>query len=420
MLAHLHQQLQQHFPHHQHFLLAFSGGVDSMVLLHLLAQLPIQLRAIHIHHGLSPNADHWATFCEQQCKRLEIPFILQKVSVDGENGMEASARTARYQAIQMHKFAEEVVITAHHLDDQAETFFLALKRGCGLKGLGGMQTTSHWQNMPLFRPLLEVSKSEILSYAKQQQLAWVEDESNLSNTYERNFLRNAVLPQLNQRWQHFNQMVGRACQHLTNQQQLLDELLGEQLAMYSDTDSRSLNIADFPAFSVAKQQELMRLWLAQQGQAMPSQKLLTQILNQMLVADTDKHPEIQLDEQWLRRYQQRIFLTPHFAETKDFSAVLEPNTEMALPDNLGVIVRKQSEIICKTSGKFIRLPLPNALEQEPLTAKLHHSGKVKCYGKPHREEMKKIWQTHQIPVWLRTRTPLIFWQDELVGCLPTL
>lgn len=418
MLAHLHQQLQQHFPHHQHFLLAFSGGVDSMVLLHLLAQLPIQLRAIHIHHGLSPNADQWATFCEQQCKRLEIPFILQKVSVDGENGMEASARTARYQAIQTHKFAEEVVITAHHLDDQTETFFLALKRGSGLKGLGAMHTVSAWQNTPLFRPLLRFSKADIVAYANQQQLTWIEDESNTICTYERNFLRNDVLPLLNQRWQHFNQMVGNACQHLQNQQQLLDELLAEQFCQYYNASSRALNIADFPTFSPAKQQALLRLWLAKQHQMMPSQAVLNQILTQMCNAGQDKQPEIQLGKKYLRRYKQQLFLTPAFADTQHFTATLAPHTQIILPDHLGTLIHQETEIICKTAQEITRLPLPKDLVQHTFSVKLHQTGKVKCYGKPHREEMKKIWQTHQIPVWLRRRTPLIFWQEELVGCLP--
>ncbi|MWR52261.1 tRNA lysidine(34) synthetase TilS, partial [Escherichia coli] len=135
------------------------------VLLHLLAELQLNLRAVHIHHGLSPNADSWAAFCEQVCKRLKIPFILQKVTVDRSEGIEAGARTARYQAIGEIIQPNEVLVTAHHLDDQAETFLLALKRGSGIKGLSAMQAVGFWQNFTIFRPLLNVSRAQIEQYA---------------------------------------------------------------------------------------------------------------------------------------------------------------------------------------------------------------------------------------------------------------
>ena len=223
LLQHLHQQLVQYQPNRTHFLVALSGGIDSVVLLHLLSQLPLNLRAIHVHHGLSPNADSWADFCEQLCKRLNIPFILQKVSVQGSKGIEDAARYARYQAIQSVRQADETVITAHHQGDQVETFFLALKRGSGVKGLAAMPVVGFWQNMPLLRPLLAIKKNMIQAYAVQHQLEWVEDESNQSEIYDRNFLRNAVLPMLNERWPHFDEMVYRATANLYQQQQLLHE-----------------------------------------------------------------------------------------------------------------------------------------------------------------------------------------------------
>lgn len=417
MLTYLQTQHHQYLPNQTDFLIALSGGVDSVVLLHLFAQLNLNLRAIHIHHGLSPNANHWADFCEQLCKRWKIPFILQKVKVNGEKGIEASARNARYQAIREHKLPQEVVVTAHHLDDQAETFFLALKRGSGVKGLSGMQAVSFSQGFTLFRPLLAKSKTEILAYAEQQNLEWVEDESNASHAYDRNFLRHTVLPQLNQRWAHFNQMVGRASQHLANQQQLLDELLNAQLQHYLDTHTGALNIADFSAFSPMKQQALIRLWLSQQQQPMPSEAQLEQILKQMIYADWDKQPAIQLGEKWLRRYQHQLFLTPQFAETCHFQVQLPSISEIELPDGIGMLYRNMETIICKMGEKSTRLQLSTEMATETLTVKLHHRGKVKCYGKPHHEEMKKIWQAHSIPVWLRTRIPLIFWQNELVAVI---
>ena len=315
LLQHLHQQLDQYQPNRTHFLVALSGGIDSVVLLHLLSQLPLNLRAIHVHHGLSPNADSWADFCEQLCKRLNIPFILQKVSVQGSKGIEDAARHARYQAIQAVRQADETVVTAHHQGDQVETFFLALKRGSGAKGLAAMPVVGFWQNTPLFRPLLAIKKDMIQAYAVQHQLEWVEDESNQSEIYDRNFLRNAVLPTLNERWLHFDEMVYRATANLYQQQQLLDELLAETLTQYINPTNYALNIADFSKFSLSKQQALLRLWLSQQQQMMPSQAQLLQIIKQMIMSKSDKQPEIQLGDKWLRRYQQQLFLTRTFEPT---------------------------------------------------------------------------------------------------------
>ena len=417
LLQHLHQQLAQYQPNRTHFLVALSGGIDSVVLLHLLSQLPLNLRAIHVHHGLSPNADSWADFCEQLCKRLNIPFILQKVSVQGSKGIEDAARHARYQAIQAVRQANETVVTAHHQGDQVETFFLALKRGSGAKGLAAMPVVGFWQNMPLFRPLLAIKKDMIQAYAVQHQLEWVEDESNQSEIYDRNFLRNAVLPTLNKRWPHFDEMVYRTTDHLNQQQQLLDELLAETLTPYINPTNHALNIADFGKFSLAKQQALLRLWLSQQQQMMPSQAQLSQIIKQMIISKSDKQPEIQLGDKWLRRYQQQLFLTRTFEPTEHFHATLFADQTIELPDNIGTLVRKQAELRLETDTDIKHYTLPSALANEELTVKLHHSGLVAQYAKPHREQMKKIWQAQQIPVWERSRTPLIFWQAQLVCVL---
>ncbi len=414
MLNQLKQQLQKHFPKQTNFLIALSGGVDSVVLLHLFAQLNLKVRAVHIHHGLSPNADSWAAFCATLCKRLNMPFILQKVSVTGENGIEASARAARYQAIRSVRFENEIVVTAHHQDDQVETFFLALKRGSGAKGLSAMQAVSFSQKFPIFRPLLTVNKAEILAYAQNQKLNWVEDESNQSNDYERNFLRNEILPALNGQWAHFNAMVARAADHLNAQQKLLDELLEETLAARTDNLVKTLNITDFPLFSIAKQQALLRLWLSKCGKPMPTSAQLAQIIDRVITAKADKNPQIKLGDKWLRRYQQKLYLTETLAEVSNFCAELQPNHSVQLPDNLGEIERTCDSIICKFPHKIDRLILPEECRNAPLTLKLAHSGKVKCWGKSQHEEMKKLYQQANIPVWMRNRTPLIFQQETLL------
>lgn len=416
LLPVLQQQIQAHLPQQQHFLIGLSGGVDSVCLLHLFAHTEYQVRAIYIHHGLSQNADHWAQFCQQLCESLNIPFVMKKVQLATEQGIEAEARKARYRAIGEEILPQEVLVTAHHQDDQAETFLLALKRGSGVKGLGAMQAVGFSQKFTIFRPLLGVAKQAIQHYAQQHNLTWIEDESNQDNRFDRNFLRNEILPKLNQRWPQMDAMIARSAQLCAEQQQLLEELLSEELARYINMQQQSLDISHFPHFSVLKQQQLIRLWLDKCNILMPTQAQLAQILQQC-VAASDKQPVIQLGTQTIRRYRTRLFITPKFAETQDFATTLTPSQCIQLPDHIGKVCHLGDTIICKFSDKTDLLQLPEPLWNQPLQLKLHHTGKLACYGKSMREDVKKIWQRAQIPVWERMRTPLIFHREELVGLL---
>ncbi|MCK3655157.1 tRNA(Ile)-lysidine synthase [Pasteurellaceae bacterium Macca] len=424
MLTQLQTQLTRLAPHQREFLIGLSGGVDSVVLLHLFSQLRpllgLKLRAIHIHHGISPNADQWRQFCQDYCAQLAVPFLSERVKVSGKN-LEAEARQARYQAIGKHIFAQEMFVTAHHQDDQAETLLLALKRGSGVKGLSAMQGVSFWQNFTILRPFLNTSKTAILAYAKAQQLAWVRDESNNDNHYDRNFLRNQVLPLLNNRW-HFTQMVARTAQHCAEQQALLEELLSEEL--HRRCHRNCFDIQGFANFSRPKQRQLIRLWLAKLNQQMPSQERLDQILHQMVEANLDKHPQFPFGNGVLRRYQSRLYFTPPFADSADtasFTATLSAGEEaLTLPDGIGTILRQKGEICGKFPHKTDRLLLPKALESQTVTIKLTHSGKTARYGQAQREEMKKIYQQHGIPPWLRTRTPLLFIGEIFLGLLSAM
>ncbi|QLB15726.1 tRNA lysidine(34) synthetase TilS [Mannheimia granulomatis] len=435
-------QCQTYLPNTNFFLVGLSGGMDSVALLHLFSRTSFKVRAIYIHHGLSPNADHWAEFCAQYCKRLNIPFILQKVYVDKSNGIENGARAARYQAFKQHLNENEVIVTAHHLDDQAETFLLALKRGSGIKGLSAMQVVhkkhrflnvgfangseavnnpkrivnNFLQNFTVFRPLLNFSKAELAEYAAQHKLRWIEDESNADSRFDRNFLRNEILPKLNQRWSHFNEMVARSAQHCAEQQALIEELLSDELKQRMG-EKQQLSIVGFTDFSPAKQQQLVRLWLEKCSVPMPSKSQLQAVIFELIFAKADKNPQFKMGDKVLRRYQQAIFITEELEAIPPFEMVLNTETELELPYQLGKIIRHNQEIICKKIGKNDRLLLPIELANSALSLIIGQQGKVKCYGKPHREEMKKIWQAYGVPAWERDRTPLIFWQDKLIACL---
>lgn len=422
MLTLFQQQLARFFPQHTDFLIGLSGGVDSVALLHLFVQARSQrnltLRAVHIHHGLSPNADAWAAFCRQLCTQWDVPCEVRKVQVGGTQGLEGNARHARYQAVADFISATEIFATAHHLDDQAETFFLALKRGSGVKGLSAMQAVSYRQNFTLFRPLLNASKADLLAYAVQHNLDWVDDESNADTDFDRNFLRQNVLPLLNARWAHFNQMVARSGQHCQEQQQLLEELLRPEFEQCFEQADGSLDIHRFPTFSTLKQRQLIRLWLARCSEPMPTREQLNAVLSQMIAAPADKQPQVQLGEKQIRRYQQRLYIVKPLPTIAPTAYPLPPMIEgLRLPHSSIEIRRQGIELICQVSHQTHRLSLPQALGNETLTLCFGVTGKVAIYGKTQREQMKKIYQQYHIPPWQRPHTPVICWQGQFVGLI---
>lgn len=414
------QQLTQHFPADTPFLVCLSGGVDSVVLLHLLAQTKQPLRAIHVHHGLSPNADAWAVFCQQLCAELKVPLKISRVQVARQN-VEANAREARYQAILHHLQPNEVAVTAHHLDDQAETFLLALKRGSGIKGLAGMQAVKKWQNVVFFRPLLAFAKADLLAYAKQHQLRWIEDESNQDTHFDRNFLRQQILPMLNQRWAGFSQQVAKTAQLCAEQQTLLDELLADELAQRADFNKKSLNFHRLLACSIPKQNALLRLWFSRLQLPMPSQQWLESLRENVLLAQADKNPKLPFASGEIHRFQQQIFFVAPQSPVSPCEFKLKPECQLNLTSpeqtDLGNITRANQQLIYKKNAFFHRLSLPDSLKNETLQLQFGLKSKVKQWGKEQHEEMKKLWQQAGVPVWLRDRTPVLCWQDEVVAVL---
>ena len=415
LLSDIEKQLKQTSA--QGFLIALSGGLDSTVLLSLFAKLrqkqphlqPLSIRAIHIHHGLSQNADCWAKHCQDLCDQLQIPLIIERVQVDKTNGIEAGAREARYQAIKKHLQTQEVLITAHHLNDQTETFFLALKRGSGLQGLGAMQQRSVLFGMPILRPLLGFTRTQLEDYAQKEKLNWITDESNEDNRYDRNFLRNEILPKLRERWAHFDLAVQRSAQHCFEQQQLINDLLNEAFAEHCKIKNQ-FKLLQFHQYSPTKQTALLRMWLAENQLEMPSKRQLTQLINDVVFAKEDAIPQFQLVSKVIRRYQDCLYLTKPFSDLTKYTLKLEKNT-LSLPDDLGNLTIQENEnnLIFYWQDYSVTLEKTDS----PIFIRFGYSGKVKHHSKRPREDIKKIWQELGVPVWERNRIPLIFYGDEL-------
>lgn len=390
------------------FLVAFSGGLDSTVLLHQLMLLRAQqpdlvLRAIHIHHGLSPHADDWAEHCQQLCARWRIPLQVVRVTlVDNGEGIEAQARKARYQAFAGALLPGEVLVTAQHLDDQCETLLLALKRGSGPAGLAAMPASLPFAGTQLVRPLLGQTREALQAWAWAHDLQWIEDESNADASFDRNFLRLQVLPLLLARWPHFAQAAARSAELCGEQEQLLDELLAGELAAATTSDG-ALRIEALHGLSEVRRAALLRRWLAQQGALMPSRAMLQRLWQEVALAREDAAPCLRLGEYEVRRYQACLWWSKTRASQRDTQLAWPLPGALTLPDGLGTL--------SLVPGGDLRAPRAD----EAVTVRFQAPGLLHIIGRSGGRKLKKIWQELSVAPWRRDTTPLLFYGETLIA-----
>lgn len=393
----------------QSILVAFSGGLDSTVLLHQLVlwralHPDVALRAIHIHHGLSPHADIWVQHCESVCAQWQVPLVVERVHLEDDGlGIEAQARRARYQAFAQTLLPGEVLMTAQHLDDQCETFLLALKRGSGPAGLSAMGENSPFAGTRLIRPLLAQTREALEAWARQHELCWIEDESNQDDTYDRNFLRLRVNPLLQQRWPHFAQAVARSAALCAEQESLLDELLASDLADCI-TAHGTLLVAPLMMMSGVRRAALLRRWLAGVNAPMPSRNGLERIWQEVALAREDASPCFRLGECEVRRYQSQLWWVKSVdGQSETVIPWLEWKTPLALPAGLGSV-----QLI---SAGELRMPQAD----EAVSIRFKAPGVLHIVGRNGGRKLKKIWQEQGIPPWRRDTTPLLFYGETLIA-----
>lgn len=394
---------------HRHFLVAFSGGLDSSVLLYRLVcwreQDPtVQLRAMHIHHGLSANADDWVAHCRQICQQWQVPLLVERVALADEGlGIEAHARQARYQAFRSALLPGEVLVTAQHLDDQCETFLLALKRGSGPTGLSAMAGESDFAGTKLLRPLLNESRDSLHRWAIAHQLSWIEDESNQDDAYDRNFLRLRIVPLLSARWPHFAEAVARSASLCGEQEKLLDEMLAAELATLVAEDG-ALTIEPLAAMSAPRRAALLRRWLAGLNAPMPSREMPERIWREVAMAREDAYPCLRLGHFAVRRYQQRLHWVKYLpGQSETVLAWRDIARPLPLPDGLG-------ELKLLAGG-----PLRGPRQDEAVTIRFRASGNLHIVGRQGGRKLKKIWQELNVAPWRRDTTPLLFYGETLIA-----
>lgn len=412
LYSHFSRVIEHHQKPNSRLVVAFSGGVDSRVLLELAHQYALERHlecvAIHVHHGLSSNAERWVEHCSIWCGEKAIPLIVERVQLNLKQGksIEEEARNARYQAFRQHIGPNDLLLTGQHSDDQIETFLLALKRGSGPKGLSSMAERMPFSQGQLIRPLLNVRRETIEQYADAIGLDWVEDESNQDTRYERNFLRQQVLPTIMARWPSFASAVQRSASLCADQEALLDELLTPVLQSLRQPDG-SVSIPLLSQQSELARVRLLRMWLASLRQPMPTRQQVTLIWHQVAMAQRDANPILQLASGQIRRFNQRLYFVSEHADLSHWQAPIEVGTSVSLPDDLGTLALT----LCPGKG---RIALPD--ERGPLWVSFNPEGlSAHPAERGHSRKLKKLFQEYQVPSWLRRRTPILMHRDQVVA-----
>ncbi len=295
----------------QRWRVAYSGGLDSTVLLHLAWASGWPVRAVHIHHGLQADADAWVEHCRQVCAGLGVSLDVVYVSLrpQGE-GVEAAARTARYQALAEGCQADECVLSAHHADDQAETLLLRLMRGSGVRGAAGIAAARALGAGMLYRPLLGYSRAVLLDYAKQHGLNWIEDPSNATTEFDRGVVRHQVLPILSQRWPAASATLARFAQHARDSQALIDSLIAPILSACEVQAGGPLSVSALVQHPVMVQQAIVRAWISADARRVPSQRRLAAGLKALLHAGADRQPLLRWADGTIQRHQDALYRLP--------------------------------------------------------------------------------------------------------------
>ncbi|GAB6264194.1 tRNA lysidine(34) synthetase TilS [Photobacterium sp. R1] len=397
--------------------LAFSGGLDSRVLLHLLSRFvrdfpEYPVTAVHVHHGLSPNADHWMAQCEAWAKQDGIPFQAESVSVQTGSriSLEQAARDARYQALAQYMAQGTYLLTAQHADDQLETILLALKRGSGPAGLAAMPVRKAFAGGIHLRPLLDTSRATLEAYARANNLCWVEDESNQDTRFDRNFLRQDILPLLTSRWPGLRQSATRSAALCGEQQALLEGLLADKLSQHRLPDG-SLNLAGLQ--DEVQGRALIRLWLQQQGLPLPTKAQLVQVWQSVCLAREDANPCVSLNGYDLRRYQQQLCAIRPLPDISQWRADMVLNQSCLLPSSLGSLtLSADGPETGQQSGEAMRLPKPD----EHIWVGFDPGGlSAHPVDRAGRRKLKKLFQEYGVPSWRRRQTPLLFYGEQLAA-----
>ena len=366
----------------KNIVIALSGGIDSVVLLHFLnSHYPGNIRAVHINHNLSKHSKDWSLFCKELCHKQDIEFKSIDINIKTSSNVEENARKKRYNSLKSELSKNEVLCTAHHQEDQSETFLLQLFRGSGVAGLASMPKMKSFADAFLYRPFLNISKQLIVDYATKYNLNWVEDDSNINLNFKRNLLRLEFIPKLESGFEGVIKNISRSAYHQSEALKLINDLAKIDIEKFNLVINHKIQVLPLTELPERRVANVLRYYIAQRGFLMPSNKVLTELIS-VLRAKDDAKVILKWHLYEVRRYDNELYF---------FDG--EPD---------------RSNEDC---------PLFNKLkDQTNFTIRFRQDGqRVRLKGKKHSSSLKKILQSANIPPWERDKLRMYYINDTLVG-----
>ncbi|CAL4318757.1 tRNA(Ile)-lysidine synthase [Buchnera aphidicola (Pterocallis alni)] len=393
----------------QKILVAYSGGLDSTVLLYQLIpftmQYPfIQLRSIHINHQNHLLSNNWSKHCKKICKKNNIPISIYTINFKNQKNFQSTARKIRYNTIKKHLHPNEILVTGHHINDQIETFFLSLKRKSGPMGVSGIKKNSiFYKKHVIIRPLINYTKNQIKKWAKLHNISWIEDDSNTNNKYERNFIRNNIINPIQKKWPFFIKNCISSMKFCANQEKSLNFFLDSYLEKYVQYN-HSIQIDTIKKFIKEIQILVIRRWILLYSNNIISYKITQNIYQNILHnQNSNINKKIIFNNYQIFCYKNYIFQIPIYKNIKN--TILFWNNckqPLKLPENLGII----------TQNKYgTKIPKPK--KNDLVNIRFQCNKKVLIHQK-YTKSIKNIWQENKILPWYRNKIPLLFYNNKLI------
>ncbi len=391
---------------------AYSGGLDSTVLLHAMHAAKLPIHAVHINHHLQSDCDRWQQLCEEFCNDLSIPLTIQhaRITKQPQKSLEELARHTRYAFLEKMLNAKSAIITAHHQDDLAETILLQLLRGAGPAGLATMPECKSLSIGIHLRPLLAHSRADLLQYARTHQLNWVDDPSNQSNDFDRNYVRNEVMPILLKRWPSAQQTLARSAALQAETLSCLQELAQQDIQAARTDESLRLKVTALQTLSRERLNNALRFWIKFNGMRVPSKKVLKQIVADIVLKNNIETSPLQTwKEGEIRRFRDHLYLMrplqPH-----DTSQIIRWKIDQPL------YIESLDRTLLPEDLKDADIVIPEGVNE--LTVRFREGGeRLKPFGSKQHRSLKNLLQEAEIPPWKRSRIPLLYHHDQLISVL---
>ncbi|MDT8281636.1 MAG: tRNA lysidine(34) synthetase TilS [Gammaproteobacteria bacterium] len=409
------------------YVVAYSGGVDSHVLLYCAKQAGLSVRAVHVHHGLQEVADDWVLHCQSICQQLDVPLHVVFVDAQKKPGdsPEESARKVRYQALYEAMDAGECLLTAQHLNDQAETLLLQLFRTASSAGLSSMPVYQQFGVYQHARPLLSFSREEIEHYAAENNLRWIEDPSNKDVAFDRNFLRKNILPELKKRWPEVISQLSIVADLQANNLKVLEDMAAIDLANVLVTQSNLftasiakvvsiLSIDRLKQLSPSRLLNVLRYWVITSLEQQPTRKLLHELEKTLIYSSPDAKPSLAFLGFTFKKFHSNLYLL----ETRDIS-LTSTKLDWQPPSVMKITALDiQLKVVDVAVGDSTKYRLHNELQNKMLSIGFRQGGEnFHPAGRQHSQRLKKLFQEAGIPPWEREVTPLLYYDDELIAVI---